>query len=387
MLPQPLILEPSSVLGLSACGGSCIDVRISAIADMKMLKRKLMSSSGRRVWSPLERVHRARATIALAGALAGLVFTPRAFAQSAADRTTARSLAAEGEAALDAQQYGVAEDRFRRADALVHAPTLVVAHGRALMGLGRLVEAYERFQLVLREGTAPKDPESWQRAQEEAAELSDKVEQRIAWLTVSVAGAPNPKVEIDGRPVPQAALGARRAMDPGTREITVSADGCQTRRLKVTLGDGARRALQVILARTVKSEERVPRAPSTPTGAQASQSEQDGPILAYTMLGVGGLGILVAAVTGILTLDKQSSLDSVCVDGTCPSSAASDLDAYYALGTTSGIALAVGVAGTATGVVLLLTRPGRAQTQETQTVTGSWRLQTGPGRLDVVGTF
>jgi hypothetical protein len=55
---------------------------------------------------------------------------------SDADRATARVLAHEG---FDAQQrgdYSVAADRFLRADALVHAPTLLLGLARAQVGLG-----------------------------------------------------------------------------------------------------------------------------------------------------------------------------------------------------------------------------------------------------------
>src|ERR1041384_5444151 len=82
-----------------------------------------------------------------------LVFSsvPHAWAEaSAQDREQARKLASEGFDALERNDYATAEDRFRRADALVHAPTLVVDHARSLAGLGRLVEAHERYELVLR---------------------------------------------------------------------------------------------------------------------------------------------------------------------------------------------------------------------------------------------
>jgi hypothetical protein len=294
-------------------------------------------------------------------------------------------LAAEGDEALSAQKYDIAEDRFRRADALVHAPTLVVAQGRALMGLGRLVEAYERFQLALREGVAPGDPESWNRAEEEARKLSAEMERRIAWLTVSVPRALNPKVEIDGKPVPPAALGVPRATDPGTRTITAGAEGYATRRVEVTLAEGARRSLQVLLARTSRPEAVAAPSVPPPVTEEPTRSESPSPTLAYTMFGVGGVGLLVGSVTGILTLDRYATLDSVCGGGTCPLSAESDLDAYHSLGTTSGIALAVGVAGTAAGVVLLLT--GRGGDSEARTVSGSLQVEASPGCLGIRGAF
>src|SRR5687767_11813905 len=58
------------------------------------------------------------------------------------DRATARALAEEGNRALQIKNYDLAEDRFRRAEALVHAPSLVVDWARALVGIGRLGAAY-----------------------------------------------------------------------------------------------------------------------------------------------------------------------------------------------------------------------------------------------------
>lgn len=332
---------------------------------------------------PLNSAPCACVAIALACALAGVLFSPRAPAQSAADRATARSLAAEGEAALEAGRYQTAEDRFRRADALVHAPTLVVAHGRALIGLGRLVEAYECFQLVLREGVDPGAPQAWHLAEEQAAELSAQVEPRIAWLTVAIADVPDARVEIDATPVPPAALGVPRATDPGTRVVSVSAAGFETRRLRVTLGEGARRALRLVLTPT--------RGHAAPTRGAASPQElgrdepQPSQALAFVMLGAGGFGILVGSITGALTLDKKSTLDSVCVNRICPQSAASDLDSYYALGTVSAIALGLGGACAVGGFVLWLNPPSRGS--EARAATGTLELRAGPGGIAARGTF
>ncbi|HTU62208.1 MAG TPA: hypothetical protein VMF89_27305, partial [Polyangiales bacterium] len=84
------------------------------------------------------------------------------------DRAAARALALEGYNALQRKDFATAEERFRRADKLVHAPTLVVDHARALTGLGRLVEAYERYALVVREGVSDNSPWPWKRALQDA---------------------------------------------------------------------------------------------------------------------------------------------------------------------------------------------------------------------------
>jgi hypothetical protein len=70
----------------------------------------------------------------LSSVAAGLLWVSAATAEpSAADRATARSLAGEGFQALQSKDYAAAADRFGRADALVHAPTLTLDWARALV--------------------------------------------------------------------------------------------------------------------------------------------------------------------------------------------------------------------------------------------------------------
>src|ERR1700727_347223 len=88
-------------------------------------------------------------------------FTPGAFAQSAADRATARELGNDGQAALDKKDYATAEDRFRRADALFHAPTLLLGYARAAAGLGKVVNASEAYNRIIREGVASGAPSAF----------------------------------------------------------------------------------------------------------------------------------------------------------------------------------------------------------------------------------
>jgi len=157
---------------------------------------------------------------------AALLVSPALSAQPTdSDRASARELAREGYDALEQKNYAVAEDRFRRADALVHAPTIVVDHARALVGMGRLVEAYERYGLVIREGVASDAPASWKQAVSDAEREIEAVKPRLAWLVINIVGPKEPEVTVDGRDVPIASLGARRATDPGKRKVRVTGDG------------------------------------------------------------------------------------------------------------------------------------------------------------------
>src|SRR6185436_6409179 len=116
---------------------------------------------------------------------------------SAEDRTTARALAAEGYKALQAKDYATAADRFRRADELVHAPTLLVDLARSLVGLGRLVEAHEAYERVLRDGVSDNMAWSWKKAYENAINEQKALEPRLAWITISVQGAEGAQVKVD----------------------------------------------------------------------------------------------------------------------------------------------------------------------------------------------
>src|SRR6186713_2811967 len=104
---------------------------------------------------------------------------------SAADRATARSLAGEGYQALQDKDYATASDRFGRADSLVHAPTLMIDWARSLAGLGKLVEAQERYEQIIREGVDAKAPRSWQRALADAGTELAALKPRLAWVTIS----------------------------------------------------------------------------------------------------------------------------------------------------------------------------------------------------------
>src|SRR5262245_24412948 len=85
-------------------------------------------------------------------AAAGIALSPsRASAQSDVDKATARDLAIEGQAALDKGDFQGAEDRFRRAESLFHAPTITLGHARALVGLGKFVAAREEYNRIIRE--------------------------------------------------------------------------------------------------------------------------------------------------------------------------------------------------------------------------------------------
>jgi len=305
-------------------------------------------------------------TLLLALVCLGITLSTPALAEpSAADRATARALAREGFEALENDDFATAEDRFRRADELVHAPTLVVDHARALVGLGRLVEAHERYSLVLREGVSPNAAWPWKRAYADAQKEIEIIKQRLAWLTIQVQGPEQPLVTVDGKEIPLAAIGVRRATDPGERLIRATAPGFYPKEETVTLAEGEERSIE--LALEPMPEEPEPVAPATDPEPVAEtrvvdQAPTTDNTLAYVALGVGGAGLLTWGITGALFLKDYSTLKDECVNNGCPSSSKSTDDRYETLGLVSGIAFGVGLAGAAAGITLLIMNDSDAET-------------------------
>jgi ubiquitin len=310
----------------------------------------------------------ARTASFLGSLLLVTLLTTSALAQSSepseATREQARTLAAQGYEALQNGNFVAAEDLFRRADTLVHAPTIVVDHARALVGLGRLVEAHERYELVLREGMPANVPWSWQRAAADAERELALLKPRLAWLTVRVKGPSKPKVEVDDKDVPRAALGVRRATDPGVHTVKVRASGYLPTEREVTLGEGEPKELEVQLELDPNSVKRAELEEDRPeeVRARAAEKSTSGPsnALAYVLLGIGGAGIATGAVTGFMALGVRSDLDKECAHRTCKPTVESDaaryqkdIDRYRVLGTVSGVSFGAGVAAAAAGGVLL----------------------------------
>lgn len=291
-------------------------------------------------------------------ALACIVLAPkRAHAEpTEADRATARALALEGHAALTSRDYATAIDRFERADALVHAPTLVVDWARSLQGMGRFVEAHEKYELVLREGVDSSAPKSWARALEDAKRELEELRPRLAWITVTLIEPDNATVRIDGVVVPPAAVGVKRAADPGFPKVRVSADGYEPFEQTLTVGPGEERNVEVSLKK--RQDRKLQQAqPDSDAAYRARPGPSVRRITTYALLGVGAAGLVTGGVTGILALHKRSQLADACRHDRCLPSQRSRIHSYHLYGTTSGVTLAVGLASLGGGLALLFTEP------------------------------
>jgi len=342
------------------------------------------------------------ATLALATS-----FAPSLHAQSDSDRATARALGQDGEAALDAKDFKTAEDRFRRADKLVHAPTLMIGLARALTGLSKFVEAQETYNRIIREGVTPGASQVFKDAVETAKKEVDGIAPHIGGVTIVVQApggvdVPNEKVVLDGAPVNVASLGVRRAIDPGPHVLSVTGDGVKPVELKFEVTEGGSTDAPVTLEKDPNYVVAPPVPPPGPDGRTTFvppqppfHPEQPAPTssfpsyLPWVALGVGGAGLVLGTVTGVVALGKHSDLAKVCGGGSCPPDQQSNVNSYHAMGTLSTVGFIVGGVGAAAGVILLLVQPSAPQLSPP--ASGASPLTVTPvvglGSLGAVGTF
>ncbi|HEY1696154.1 MAG TPA: hypothetical protein VGG39_28500 [Polyangiaceae bacterium] len=328
--------------------------------------------------------HRSLGVLALtiATALPGV-----ALAQSDGDRATARALGQDAEHSLATKDYAKAEDEFRRADSLVHAPTLMLGLARALAGQGKVLEAQEAYNRIVRDGVAPNAPAPFKQALEDAKKEVKDVEPRIGGVTITVkdsagGAVTSAKVTVDDAPVNTASLGVRRLVDPGDHVVRASADGYRAAEIHVNVPPGGSAEGALVLEKDASqppAPEATGPAPAAPTPPPASSSGGASP-WPWVSFGVGGAGLGVGVVAGIIALGKHSDLSKSCGGGSCGPSQQGELDSYHSVGLVSTIGFIVAGVGAAAGVTLLLVQPKGDSAPAASLVVG-------PGSLGAVGRF
>jgi hypothetical protein len=333
-------------------------------------------------------------------AVSFVLLAPAAFAQSDADRATARELGKDGQAALDKKDYKTAEDLFHRAESLFHAPTLLLGYARAEAGLGKVVNAAESYSRIIREGVAPGAPQVFVDAVTAAKAEIGATQARIATVTITITGPSDPKVTVDDVSVPSAALGVKRPIDPGAHVVKASADGWDPGQTTFSVADAGSASASVAMTKSaVAVVAAVPGATaapvstmpadqtSQPSGADTGPSTSNGSTqrtLGLVGMGVGGAGLVVGAITGVLAMGKHSTLATACGGSTCPASETDTVNSFHSLATISTIGFIAGGVLAAGGAVLFFTAPHASSAPATG---ASVQPFIGLGTIGAVGRF
>ena len=266
---------------------------------------------------------------------------------SAGDRETARSLGTQGVIALDAHDYPTAERACGGAYALVKAPTVGTCWGRALEGLGRLIEARDVLVEVAHLPARQDEPAVFTSARDAARTEAEALAKRVPTVTLVVSGPPEAtplRVAIDGASVRSETARLPRKVNPGEHTISVSAPGFEPTTAQVTIAEGEDRRVEVLLPPSKEGT-------GGPVTHPSSTGGSSPPVLAIVAGGVGVVGLAIGIAAGVAGSSKHSTLSGECdgANGTCPPSAASDLDAFHSLRTGSTTGYVVGALGLVAG--------------------------------------
>jgi len=296
-------------------------------------------------------------------------------ARSSGSHEEARALAYAGVEAYEAGDFVSADQKLRRAYALVPVPAVGLWSARALGKLNRLVEASRRYLDVSRSTYAAGDADVQKKAKSDAERERAELLPRIPDLRIELSGASGSdvRVTIDGIPTAASALSEPIAVNPGDHWIEAQR-GTQRSQVQVTLAAGEAKSVRLELA----DEGRSSASKASPADAQGRARERSDAwtTVGWVGVGVGGATLVGSALAGIIAYSQLSEFD--CDGESCQSDNSGDVATYNGLRTFSTIGYIAGGVLTGAGIFLLL---------QDRTPDSELSLRIGPGSATLGGRF
>jgi hypothetical protein len=327
---------------------------------------------------------KARGALAIVGAL--VLAAPAAHARPVDDATrdAARELAHRAEAASRSGDNQRAADLYRRAYALVPAPTLSIREARALAQIGKLVEAAEAYVRTVRTPLKSDSPAVFSQAVAQAKSELAALRPRIPQLTIVIQGVRTSRVvvKLDGHDVPRALIGVAAPVDPGAHELTATGPRGDHTEARVALEPAESRSVTLKLEPAPPGASPAATTSASATNASAPTRGRAQRTWGFVGLGVGVAGLGVGLVTGLMATSRHSSAERECPNNRCVagSSGQSDVDAFRTLRTVSTVGYIAGAVSVAAGVTLLLTAPSSESEH-------GLAARIGPGTASIAGWF
>ena len=274
-----------------------------------------------------------------------------------AARDQARQLAEQGIADID---HGSAADGvalLEQAEAKFHAPTHLLYLARGYDKLGKPGLAAEAYERLIGETLPNYAPDAFRDAQRLGRDELPKLHAKLGRILVSLKGA---KVDVatiavDGRaPLP---LLDAIYVEPGHHVVVVSV-GAESRTRDVTLADREDQSVEIVFGENKPSV-------GARTGDQTTHEVVKHPFVApaIVVFAVAGAAVVAGTATGVLSLNKVSTLSSHCpTKMNCRPSDQSLADDARTLGNVSTAMFVIGGVGTVTGLVLALVPVSRSVT-------------------------
>ncbi len=324
-----------------------------------------------------------KAALVAAAVLSLLVTSPPASAQPKDAREQARALGERGVALLNEGKYADALEALEKADALYHATTITFYMGECNKYLGHLLEARAAYEKVVGDALPPDASGPIRASHEKAkAELAG-IGKRIPWIAIELVPdeRASANITVDGKVVSGDKIG-HVDVNPGAHHVQAARVSGGSASADVTLKEGENRRVRLEFATSPTGPVVPP--PSEPDVEPASDSAHPLRTPGVVVLGIGGAGLVVGAITGLVSISKVNAFKGMCSMGSCPAKFASDGKTANTFATVSDIGFIVGGVGVAAGVTLILW-PGK-KTADSAPTTGL-ALSPGPGSVSLSGRF
>jgi len=270
----------------------------------------------------------------------------------------ARALLNRGHAAFAAGEFEVALIAFTAAHEIDSDPRSSMAVARCLHQLGRFVNAYDEYDLVVREATgAAGEGAQWRTLIEQAREQQASLRPNVGFVVVDVIGAPRgARLAVNSQIIERWRWGEPITVTPGDVEIELRRIDLSTTDRQVTVAAGATR--QVTLSAALAREPLNPLALGwdTPGGTRLAilGLGPDRPLTtyAYGAVAVGAMGFGAFDALGHVDDEELARLEAACTDGVCSPHDSKELAHKRAANLWARIGLALGVVGVGSAISL-----------------------------------
>jgi len=296
-----------------------------------------------------------------------------------AQKTEATDSYKDALAAIEAKKYEEAIKLLDKSYNTVASPNPLLLKARALVQLGRRVEAYHQLEaaITLAQELAKSDEKYAATADSAQKELTE-LKKAVALVSVK----PSASVSLGATQLAASDWNRPQPFEPGKLKVTITQAGGATTTQELDLKPGQVVELPTApptpQAAAAKSE---PAPVTAPAPVQASASDSvDKRTLAYVS---GGIGIAGLATFGVFLYLNSAADDehAGCALDLCPESNLDTAGAKGSYQTLAFVGLGIGVVGLATGTYLYLTSGAAPSEQPVADVT------IGPDRILLHGRF
>jgi len=311
--------------------------------------------------------------------------TPDAAAAPADDaaRAKARTLGYAGVESYAAGDFATASSKLEESFQLLPVPSLGLWSARALVRLGKLVQAEQRYRSVASLPLRQDDPPAQQTAKADAAREHLELLPKIPSLKIQLSGAEAEEVVVvvDGSVRQASELAIALLLNPGRHEV-VGTRGAERSVVVLSLGEGAHEEVELRFADPV-AEPREPvnaLAPAAPRPVNNTRRAlRTG---AWISVGAGAAGLATSLVTFLMAKDLHDSFEERdgCAMNSCSQE---EVDTYNTLRTVHLAGLIAGSVLTGAGASVLILTWKEAPWQPARDLA----LRIGPTGASLVGNF